>query len=132
MFSPSYIKKCIMCREEIWRLVQQGRTPMTPGHLKAAKEVFRAGDAFHHPQTMKPTEYKIVTGVIPYTDLYADDPLIAYRLRECVILPTEQLLMAGVKASGWHLDEGAFGKGAEHLLDTIIESGRFKNSKTPR
>jgi hypothetical protein len=29
------------------------------------------------------------------------------------------------KRRSWNLEEGAFGKGAEPLLDAIVESGRF-------
>lgn len=125
MFSPDYITKCIKYREDIWYLIQQARCPMKPGQLNIARELFEAGDAFHCPASMKPSEYKIVKGVMAHTDIYAENPIIAYPIRECVILPTEELLKAGLKASSWHLEEGAFGKGAERLLDAIIESGRF-------
>ena len=128
MFSPDYITKCIRYREDIWYLVQQARAPMKPGHLNVAREIFEAGDAFHHPKTMKPSEYTIIKAVMAHTDIYAENPIIAYPIRACVILPTEELLKAGLEASGWHIEEGAFGKGAEHLLDAIIESGRFRKS----
>ncbi len=128
MFSPDYITKCIKYREDIWYLIQQARHPMKPGQLNIARELFEAGDAFHHPETMKLSEYKIVKEVMAHTDIYAENPMIAYPASECVILPTEDLLKSGLKASSWHLEENAFGKGAEHLLDAIIESGRFKRS----
>ncbi len=125
MFSPDYISKCIKYKEDIWYLVQQARFPMRPGHIVLAREIYKAADAFHHPETMTPSEYKIVKEVMAHTDIYAENPITAYSIRECVILPTEELLKAGLEASSWHLDEGAYGKGAEHLLDAIIESGRF-------
>jgi hypothetical protein len=125
MFSPDFISKCIRYREDIWYLVQQARAPMKPGHLNLAREIFEAGDAFHHHETMKSSDYKIAKEVMAHTDIYAENPVIAYPAKECVILPTEELLKAGLEASSWHLEEGAFGKGVEHLLDAIIESGRF-------
>lgn len=125
MFSLKYISNCISYREDIWHLVQQARFPMRPGCIVSAREIFEAGDAFHHPETMKPSEYKIVKEVMAHTDIYAENPIIAYTIRECVILPTEELLKAGLEASSWHIEEGAYGKGAEHLLDAIIESGKF-------
>lgn len=128
MFSPDYISKCTKYKEDIWYLVQQARAPMKPGHLNLAREIFEAGDAFHHPETMMPSEYKIVKEVMAHTDIYAENPIIAYPIRECVILPTEELLKAGLEASSWHLEEGAYGKGAERLLDAITESGRFGKS----
>ena len=128
MFSPDYISKCIRYREDIWHLVQQARFPMRPGYIVSAREIFEAGDAFHHPETMKPSEYKIAKEVMAHTEIYAENPMIAYPIRECVILPTEELLKAGLEASSWHIEEGAFGKGAESLLDAIIESGRFSKS----
>jgi len=128
MFSPRYISKCIRYKEDIWYLVQQARAPMKPGNIIVARELFEAGDAFHHPETMKPPEYKIVKEVIAHTDIYAENPMIAYPIRECVILPTEELLKAGLEASSWNIEEGAYGKGAEPLLDAIIESGRFGRS----
>ncbi len=128
MFSPDYISKCTKYKEDIWYLVQQARSPMKPGQLNIARELFEAGDAFHHPETMKPSEHKIVKEVMAHTDIYAENPITAYASRECVILPTEELLKAGLEASSWHIEEGAYGKGAEHLLDAIIESGRFGKS----
>jgi hypothetical protein len=125
MFSSSFISKCIQYKEDIEYLVQQARNPMQPGGLTLMEDLFKPGDAFHHPESMKPSEYKIVKGVMAHTDIYAENPITAYTIRECVILPTEELLKAGLDASSWHLEEGAFGKGAEHLLDAIIESGRF-------
>jgi len=101
---------------------------MKPGSIIAVRELFEPGDAFHHPETMKPSEYKIAKEVMAHTDIYAENPIIAYPTRECVILPTEELLKAGLEASGWHLEEGAYGKGTERLIDEIIESGRFGRS----
>jgi len=120
MFSPSYISKCIQYKEDIWYLVQQARGPMKPGLPNVAGEIFEVGDAFHCPASMNMPEYKIVKGVMAHTEIYAENPIIAYATNDCVILPTEELLKAGLKASSWHIEEGAFGKGAEHLLDAII------------
>ena len=132
MFSPDYIAKCTKYREDIEYLVQQARSPMKPGELTLMQDLFKPGDAFHHPRTMAPGEYKIVKEVLGQTDIYAEHPIFGYPISECVILPTEELLKAGLYASGWNLDDRAFGSGAEHLLDAIIESGRFFNEDKSR
>lgn len=126
MFSPSYISKCIKFREDIDYLVRRARCPFRPGQIILIEDIFRPGDAFHHLITMGPGEYKVAKEVIGHTDIFAENPIIAYRISECVILPTEDTLRQGLRASGWNLEEGAFGSGAEHLLDAVIESGRFK------
>ncbi len=77
---------------------------------------------------MRPSEYKIVKGVLGHDDIYAEDPIGGYPINECVILPTEELLKAGLDASHWYLEREAFGQGAEHLLDAIIEWRNFGRS----
>jgi hypothetical protein len=127
MFSPSYIAKCIRYKGDIEYLVQQARYPFRAGQIIQVEDLFRPGDAFHHAKTMAPGEYKIIKQVLGHTDIYAEHPILSYPVSESVILPTEELLKAGLEASGWDLEEGVFGKGAEPLLDAIVESGRFVN-----
>ena len=129
MFSPDYISKCIKYREDIDYLVQQARCPFKAGQITLVEDIFRPGDAFHHPGMMPPGEYKIVKELLGRTDIFAEHPIIAYPVSECVILPTEDVLRAGLHASGWNLEGGDYGRGAEHLLDAIIESGRFAAKK---
>jgi hypothetical protein len=123
IFSASFIEKCTKYKDSIEHLVQQARSPMIPEKVNLiTRGIFEAGDAFHHHETMKPAEHKIVNGVLAETEIYAEDHMIAYPIGECIILPTEELLKAGLEALAWFLEDAAFGNGPEHLLNAFIES----------
>jgi hypothetical protein len=122
MFSESYVGKCVKYRKEIEALVRQFRCPFKEEEPTKPECLFRQGDAFHHPPSMKPGELKFVKDVVGETDIVAVDPLISYRASECVLLPSEELLRASLCADSSHPLSKDFRKGAERLLDVIVEA----------
>ena len=121
--SESYITKCIKWDEEIMHLILSVRSPFKPNLTILPRSGYEKGDLFHHPKSMKSTEYGTVKQVIADSKIESKGlENILYPVDECIFIPTEQQLREGLEATHWSLSNDAYGKGAEHLLDSIIES----------
>ena len=123
MFSKTYIEKCIKFKVGIHHMVTAARGWTDTRGVPL--EMFRADDYFHHAKTMEEGTYKQAKEVKDHSCLYADDPIVQYPVEDCVLLPTEELLRAGLLAIHWSVGDQARGKGHEHLLDEIIKSGKL-------
>jgi len=122
-FSESFIKKCIKMDDDIMHLILSIRTPFKKDEMIVPRCGYKKGDIFHHPKSMKSTEYGTVKEVIADKEIESEEGKnILYPVDECIIIPTEQQLKEGLEVTGWYLGDDAYGKGAEHLLESLMKS----------
>ena len=122
MFSTSYIKKCKDVKDKIFYLLSQARCPFREGESIEPKVILMVGDYFHHAESMKGEEVRVVKETRPDGSIFSDDPRISYPEGECVLIPTVNQLRKGLEAVNRFLADDDFEHGEEYLLDKIIES----------